>query len=158
MPHCIAFESSIQAKNRKKDPKIRFHKFPDDAAIRRLWIHAVGRMSFLTGRIFRFKLIRQNGPEWTSFYNHDTEFVYKKMTRTYADNLDEQPSYAITLESLARRSKWRSREVRTCLKGLSWEAKKKNLKRENIFLCEKSVFGDLKSILGDIFLKSGGSL
>ena len=45
MPHCVAFECSIQAKNRKKDPKIRFHKFPDDAAIRRAWIHAVGRTS-----------------------------------------------------------------------------------------------------------------
>ena len=43
MPHCVAFECSIQAKNRKKDPKIRFHKFPDDVAIRRAWIHAVGR-------------------------------------------------------------------------------------------------------------------
>ena len=73
-------------------------------------------------------------------------------------NLDEQPSYVITPESLARRSKWRSREVRTRLEGLSCEAKKKNLKRENIFLCEKSTFGDLKSILGDIFLKNGGSL
>ena len=41
MPHCVAFECSIQAKNRKKDPKIRFHKFPDDATIRRAWIHAV---------------------------------------------------------------------------------------------------------------------
>ena len=45
MPHCVAFECSIQAKNRKKDPKIRFHKFPDDVAIRRAWIHAVGRTS-----------------------------------------------------------------------------------------------------------------
>ena len=70
----------------------------------------------------------------------------------------EQPSYVITPESLARRSKWRSREVRTRLEGLSEEAEKKNLERENIFLCEKSTFGDLKSILGDIFLKSGGSL
>ena len=43
MPHCVAFECSIQAKNRKKDPKIRFHKFPDDVAIRLAWIHAVGR-------------------------------------------------------------------------------------------------------------------
>ena len=74
------------------------------------------------------------------------------------DNLDEQPSYVITPESLAHRSKWRSREVRTRLEGLSCEAKEKNLKRENIFLCEKSTFGDLKSILGDIFLNSGGSL
>ena len=31
----------LQAKNRKKDPKIGFHKFPDDATIRRAWIHAV---------------------------------------------------------------------------------------------------------------------
>ena len=45
MPHCVAFECSIQAKNRRKDPKIRFHKFPDDAAIWRAWIHAVGRTS-----------------------------------------------------------------------------------------------------------------
>ena len=45
MPHCVAFECSIKAKNRKKDPKIRFHKFPDDVAIRRAWIHAVGRTS-----------------------------------------------------------------------------------------------------------------
>ena len=45
MPHCIAFECIIQVKNRKKDPKIRFHKFQDDAAIRRVWIHAVGRTS-----------------------------------------------------------------------------------------------------------------
>lgn len=45
MPHCVAFECSIQAKNRKKDPKIRFHKFPDDVTIRRAWIHAVGRTS-----------------------------------------------------------------------------------------------------------------
>ena len=36
--------------------------------------------------------------------------------------------------------------------------KKKHLERENIFLCEKSTFGDLKSILDNIFLKSGGSL
>ena len=74
------------------------------------------------------------------------------------DNLDEQPSYVITPESLVRRSKWRLREVQTRLEGLSWEAKKKNLKRENTFVFEKSTFGDLKSILGDIFLKSGGSL
>ena len=45
MPHCVAFECSIQAKNRKKDPKIRFQKFPDDVAIQRAWIHAVGRTS-----------------------------------------------------------------------------------------------------------------
>ena len=69
----------------------------------------------------------------------------------------EQPSYIITPESLARRSKRWSQEVRTRLEGLSGEAKKKNLERENISLCEKSTFGDLKSILGDIFLKSGGS-
>ena len=56
-----SFECSIQAKNRKKDPKIRFHKFPDDAAIRRTWINAAGRTSLLTGRTFRFKLIRLNG-------------------------------------------------------------------------------------------------
>ena len=43
MPHCVAFECSIQAKNRKKDPKIRFHKFPDDVAIRRAGIQAVGK-------------------------------------------------------------------------------------------------------------------
>ena len=74
------------------------------------------------------------------------------------DNLDKQPSYVITPESLARQSKWWSRELLTCLEGLSWEAKKKNLKREDIFLCKKSTFGDLKSILDDIFFKSGSSL
>ena len=119
------------------------------------WINLIF-LSLLTGRIFRFKLIRLNG-------HHFKITIRSLFTRRWPehmrlDNLDKQPSYVITPESLARRSKWRSREVRTRLEGLSWEAKKKNLKRENIFLCEKSTFGDLKSILGDIFLKSGGSL
>ena len=45
MPHCVAFEGSIQAKNRKNHPKIRFHNFPNDAATGRARIHAVGRIS-----------------------------------------------------------------------------------------------------------------
>ena len=43
--HWFDFECSIYAKNRKKDPKICLHKFLDNAAIRRAWIQAVGRMS-----------------------------------------------------------------------------------------------------------------
>ena len=53
------------------------------------------------------------------------------------------------LKEKQEKSKWQSRELLTCLKGLSWEAKKKNLQREDIFLCEKSTFRDLKSILDE---------
>ena len=45
MPHCVAFECNTQAKNKKKDPRIRFHKFPDDEKRRQAWFHAVGRTS-----------------------------------------------------------------------------------------------------------------
>ena len=45
MPHCVAFDCNIQAKNKENDPKVRLHNFPNDAAIRRAWIHAVGRTS-----------------------------------------------------------------------------------------------------------------
>ena len=45
MPHCVAFDCNIQAKNNENDPKVRLHNFPNDAAIRRAWIHAVGRTS-----------------------------------------------------------------------------------------------------------------
>ena len=80
--------------------------------------------------------------------------------RHFAANLPRarESSNHLTSSPLARRSKWQWREVRTRLEGFSSEAKKKNLERENIFVCKKSTFGNLKSILGDIFLKSGGSL
>ena len=59
---------------------------------------------------------------------------------------DEQPSYVITPESLA--SKWPSQEVCSGIEGLFEEAKKKNLKQANVFLCEKPLLDT--SILGDI--------
>ena len=44
MPHCVAFECSIQAKIRKKDPKIRFHKF------RMMWQYDERGFMLLEGR------------------------------------------------------------------------------------------------------------
>ena len=70
------------------------------------------------------------------------------------DHLDKQPFYVIVPIKMAiagsSNSSWRP-----LLRG----KKRKNLKQENIFLCEKFTFGDLKSILSVFFfLKSGGSL
>ena len=45
MPHCVAFECNVQAKEKQKDPKIRFHTFPKDKELRQAWIHAIGRTS-----------------------------------------------------------------------------------------------------------------
>ena len=45
MPHCVAFECNVQAKNKQNDPKIRFHVFPRDNELRKAWIHAIGRTS-----------------------------------------------------------------------------------------------------------------
>ena len=75
------------------------------------------------------------------------------MTRTYPDNLDEQPSYIITPESLASRSKWRSRKVQTRLEGLSWETKKEKSKAREQFCVWKIFFWRLKEHFGRYFLK-----
>ena len=45
MPHCVAFECNVQAKNKQNDPKIRFHVFPRDNELRKAWIHAIERTS-----------------------------------------------------------------------------------------------------------------
>ena len=45
MPHCVAVDCNIQAKNKQKDPNIRFHVFPKDEELRQAWIHAIGRTS-----------------------------------------------------------------------------------------------------------------
>ena len=45
MPHCVAFECNVQAKNKQNDPKIRFHVFPRENELRQAWIHAIGRTS-----------------------------------------------------------------------------------------------------------------
>ena len=47
MPHCVAFECNVEAKNKQNDPKIRFHVFPRDKELRPAWIHAIGRTSLL---------------------------------------------------------------------------------------------------------------
>ena len=41
----VAFECNVQAKEKQKDPKIRFHTFPKDKELRQAWIHAIGRTS-----------------------------------------------------------------------------------------------------------------
>ena len=97
MPHCVAFECSIQAKNRKKDPKIRFHKFPDDEAIRRAWIHAVGTTSLPKDPCLCSKHFEEHCFEESYLMEvklMGSKFVYKKMTRTYASG---QPGRATIL-------------------------------------------------------------
>ena len=119
------------------------------------WIHA-RRIATSSGNLWKRIL--------GSFFLFLAWILHSKATQCgillqiYREHGNRAPSYVIIPESLARRSKWRWREVRTRLEGLSSEAKKKNLERENIFVCKKFTFGDLKSILGDIFLKSGSSL
>ena len=157
MPHCVAFECSIQAKNRIKDPKIRFHKFPDDTAIRRAWINAVGRTSLLTGRIFRFKLIRLNGHRFKiTIRSLLTKRWPEHMRTTWTSNhLTSSPQRALRADQNGDRGKFEL-VLKASLRG----QKEKSKAREH-FSVRKIYFWRLKehfNLVIDIFLKSGGSL
>ena len=45
IPHCVALECNVQAKNKQNDSKIRFHVLPRYSELRQAWIHAIGRTS-----------------------------------------------------------------------------------------------------------------
>ena len=62
MPHCVAVDCNIQAKNKQKDPNIRFHVFPKDEELRQAWIHAIGRTSLLANPRLCSKHFRMLNP------------------------------------------------------------------------------------------------
>ena len=102
--------------------------------------------------MFRFKLIRLNGHHFKITIR--SLFTKRWPEHMRPDHLEKQPFYVIVPIKMAitgsSNSSWRP-----LLRG----KKRKNLKQENIFLCEKFTFGDLKRILSVFFsLKSGGSL
>ena len=67
----------------------------------------------------------------------------------------KQPYYFITPESIARRGKWRTSKVWTNHSiGLFWTVKKET-KKTNVFLRQKSFFRGLKEHLKNIFFKRG---